>query len=691
MRTPAFLVFIFLNSCFLSLLKGECQQVTFHSLLKEMVNRNALAEYPQIPYRSLQASSYNRESVSPDLPGWFADSDGVSCIRTEKNGEREEWVLMEDFGPGCIAKIWAVCFYYGLNDTIGGNIRIYLDGATDPVIETNLFDLVKGYDFVKSPFADVSTRAGNLYLPIPYQRGCKITLDKKAFYNIINYRSYPEGTMVKTFSRKEYDRSQELLANIGKQLNEAVAFPDNPLQIKSLLLPGEDCVLKLPEGSHAIKTMRIRLNADKATQALRSTIVKATFDGEETIWCPVGDFFNNGVKKQLYHMWERTVSLDGWMECRWVMPYERSGEIVLSNIGDSPVNVEWEAYVDTWEWTSRSMYFHASWRMDEPVPTFPLFDWNLLEVCGKGVYVGDQFTVLNPSEGWWGEGDEKIYVDEDLDNRFPSHFGTGTEDYYGWAGGVVPNPEDQFSKPFLANVLVGRPNALGYNICSRTRVLDAIPFQERFKFDMESSCGTRNSWFHLLYSATSFWYAVPGAISNRAPLPDMASRPLMTVEELQQFNQQAKSSKYVVENAIECENLHTFSVDPGVVEKEGLKIWGEVSNGALKAFWFDKPGASVSVRITEQFQPANIQLCAVMGPDQGKFDIWVNGDMVLSTDLKSEHYGVTTPYLNIGIHKPLGNAFEIRFVYKGDKEEQKTSGKGATLGLDFFLIKQVNQ
>ena len=37
---------------------------------------------------------------------------------------------------------------------------------------------------------------------------------------------------------------------------------------------------------------------------------------------------------------------------------------------------------------------------------------------------------MNPVEAWWGEGDEKVFVDGE---KFPSHFGTGTEDYYGYA------------------------------------------------------------------------------------------------------------------------------------------------------------------------------------------------------------------------------------------------------------------
>ncbi len=68
-----------------SLGKVSAQEVTMQSLLREMVDREKLAEFPaEIPYRTLQASSYNRASISPDQPGWFADSYGVSCIRTEK-------------------------------------------------------------------------------------------------------------------------------------------------------------------------------------------------------------------------------------------------------------------------------------------------------------------------------------------------------------------------------------------------------------------------------------------------------------------------------------------------------------------------------------------------------------------------------------------------------------------------------
>ena len=131
-----FISIIILFSCQLT------REVNITSLLEEMVDRKQITYFPESGYQCLQASSYNRESVSPDKPGWFADSDGIGFIRTEENNGIKEWILMEDDGPGVITKIWAVCFYYGLRDTIGANIKIYLDGAKEPTININFFKLV---------------------------------------------------------------------------------------------------------------------------------------------------------------------------------------------------------------------------------------------------------------------------------------------------------------------------------------------------------------------------------------------------------------------------------------------------------------------------------------------------------------------------------------------------------------------
>ncbi|MDN5202214.1 DUF2961 domain-containing protein [Fulvivirgaceae bacterium BMA10] len=664
------------------------KEINLTSLLNEMIDRDKIAEFPASNYQSLQASSYNRESVSPDKPGWFADSDGISFIRVEENNGQKEWVLMEDEGPGVITKIWAVCFYYGLNNTTGANINIYLDGETTPTISTNFFKLVKGQDFVKAPFADESTRAGNLYFPIPYAKSCKITMDNKAFYNIINYRKYPAGTEVRTFTMQEFEQTAQLQKRVAGILNTKPDIEGKSISMEKVLKKGDKMPVVFRKGNAAVKQIEIKLSdTEDMAQALRSVVLVAKFDGEQTIWVPVGDFFNNVSKIQPYEMWERSVRSDGTMICRWVMPFEDNTEIYLENLGNTNIKANLSVVTDHWDWTPNSMHFHATWRMDEPTPTFPLYDWNFLEAEGKGVIVGDEWAVLNPRQGWWGEGDEKIYIDDDIEKKFPSHFGTGTEDYYGWAGGKVPTPEDEFYKPFLGNIIVADPRSMGYNVCTRTRVLDAIPFQKKIKFDFESSCGTRQRWHYLQYAQTTFWYALPGVKHNREPLPQMASARLTSLEELQAVVEQAKEEQYIVDNALEAEILSVTKKNEGTVEDfADIPQWGELSSGAMKNLWFENKGDFAEFKITEQFEKSMIELSATVGKVCGNFNIYVNGVLKTSQDFYSEHHGMTNPYVNLGECEPVDNAFVVKFEYLGAGDRgHDVKGKRA-LGLDFFLI-----
>jgi hypothetical protein len=95
----------------------------------------------------------------------------------------------------------------------------------------------------------------------------------------------------------------------------------------------------------------------------------------------------------------------------------------------------------------------------------------------------------------------------------------------------------------LSNKVGGVDEATqGYNICTRTRGLDAIPFTSRLRFDIEASMGTdmRNAWNLLGYSSTVFFYALPGATHNRPADLEAAAKPLMNMEQLQQMSDELK-------------------------------------------------------------------------------------------------------------------------------------------------------
>lgn len=682
-----FFFFLFLSGLGASVAQVEKSDIiSISTLLKEMIDRKQITQFPSTDFRTLQSSSYNRESISPDQPGWFADSDGIGFVRVEENNGKKEWVIMEDEGPGVITKIWAVCFYYGLDNTIGANINIYLDGETTPTISTNFFKLVKGQDFVKPPFADETTRAGNLYFPIPYAKSCKITMDNKSFYNIINYRKYPEGTRIKSFSMKEFTETKHLQQEVGSILTNPPnatgkkVTVENYLNIKPVRVDFEI--------GGAITQLEIKLSeTDNIAQALRSVVIRAEFDGKQTIWAPVGDFFSNVGKIQPYNMWERTVKADGTLVCRWMMPFKDKASISLENYGKDNVKASLSVTSDGYQWNENSMHFYATWRMDDPTPTFPLYDWNFLEAKGTGVIVGDEWTVLNPIEGWWGEGDEKIYVDGDFQKNFPSHFGTGTEDYYGWAGGVVPTSADEFSKPFLGNIIVADPNSKGYNVCTRTRVLDAIPFEKRIKFDVESSCGKRSKSHFLQYAQTTFWYAKPGVEHNRVPLPEKATITLPTIADLEKLIQSSRENQYVVENALEAEILNITRKSIGVEENfSEIPQWGELSSGDMKNVWFAGKGDFVEFKITEQFEKSHLFFSATLGRLCGNFNIYVNDRLKATQNFYSNHAGMTNPYVDLGESQPVDNAFTIRFEYLGPYQQGDSIEGKRALGLDFFVV-----
>jgi hypothetical protein len=524
-----------------ALLSPGSPAITFDSLLDEMTSRSSLARWPFPMYESLQATSYNRESTKRDAPGWFADSDGTGFIR--KQGD--EFVLMEHTGPGVITKIWTPFFFYDFNERKGPNVRIYVDGSTTPVIDESLIDLVCGKGSIQGPWAAYSARAGNLILPIPFGKSVRITMPKPPFYFSVNYRAYPNGTPVESFTQQSPSRHRRALEAAAKALAPTKA----PTDIAEKTIPaGASLTIKLPKGARAIHDLQLAMpEAVSNPEILRSTVLSGRFDGEETIWCPIGDFFCSADAVHPFQTWMRSVDSRGGMSSRWVMPYKSTGEISLTNLSSKPIKLSCRVVTEDWKWDDRSMHFHTSWRPDDMVPGTPFTDWNFVDIQGKGVYVGDAWTVLNiRKDSWWGEGDEKIYVDGAWEKGFPTNFGTGTEDYYGWAGGVYPVIEDQFSAPFLANVKVGGldGHTLGYNICTRTRGLDAIPFREKLRFDMESSFGTdmREKWDLLGYSSVAVWYAMPGASSNRGAETASARKPIMSVGDLERESRRIKAT-----------------------------------------------------------------------------------------------------------------------------------------------------
>lgn len=506
-------------------------EVTLDSLLNEMTDFNDVARWPQPEFTCRQCSSYDRAKVAPDKPGWFGNHDFSQYIRVEANGGRKELVMMDADGPGSIVRFWLTTI-----KNRKGTLRIYLDGNPAPSFSFPAYDLLSGDLNLGEPlnqphpgYSPTDNGGNTLMLPIPYMKHCKVTWEEASEgprYYQINYRTYAPGTTVQTLTREKLEAARPLITKVENKLLAPPKFPagQTASAVDEIIPAGKNVSLDLPAGPAAVRQLELRVaggNAAELERTLRSTIVQLHFDNEDTVWCPAGDFFGSGVGVNALQSWYRTVRPDGTMICRWVMPYAKTARVMIANVGEHPVEVTLHATVGAWHWDDRSLHFHATWHYEAGLETPPPRDWNYIRIAGRGVYVGDTLALFNPVATWYGEGDEKISVDGE---SFPSFLGTGTEDYYDFSFA----PRGLMQTPFANQIRVDQPMTRGNNVLTRTRNLDGIPFSQSLNFDFELI-----SWqpTKLIYAATTYWYARPGASSNIQPQPRSAALPVPTLVE----------------------------------------------------------------------------------------------------------------------------------------------------------------
>ena len=486
-------------------------EINLGTLLDEMIDRERIARFPTPEYSSNQASSYDRASQTPGTAEWFANDDKTKFIRSENTEGRTEWVMMEAQDPGSIVRWWIT------GQNFPGTIRIYLDGNPVPVVQGKSDELIGGSILVEPPLSSVSAKGRNLYLPIPYGESCKITYEdpnlestEPVYYNI-EYRTYETGTDVRTFTDTDTQTYATQVADVGT----ALLNPSNNLGTvsntyeQSMVLENHSEPLEVNiVGGAAIKKLMLNISTENYVDVLTHTWIEIQFDDALCVQVPVSEFFGCGRGLNAYEGWWKRVETSGTLTSYWVMPFDQNATIKIFNRSHTVADVSLAVSSGPWSWDAGSMYFHATNRRQNDISTKPIFDWTFVDIKGQGVYVGDTLSLYNPLPEWWGEGDEKIYVDGE---PFPSHFGTGTEDYYGYAWGLT----EFFEAPFIAQPIAEGPDHGGHITNTRTRSLDAIPFNTSLKFDMEVLHWRETD---VDYSATSYWYAKAGATINRPPV-----------------------------------------------------------------------------------------------------------------------------------------------------------------------------
>jgi hypothetical protein len=131
-------------------------------------------------------------------------------------------------------------------------------------------------------------------------------------------------------------------------------------------------------------------------------------------------------------------------------------------------------------------------------------NYKVLEARGKGHFVGchldiDNITFMPWYINWPGEGDDMIYIDDDVEKGEPTLHGTGTEDYVNqaWA------QRQKYSAPYHGTIATGGLNWWGKISYYRYHIEDPIYFNKKIVVTIEHGHDNhrKDDW-----SSTAYWY-----------------------------------------------------------------------------------------------------------------------------------------------------------------------------------------
>lgn len=246
------------------------------------------------------------------------------------------------------------------------------------------------------------------------------------------------------------------------------------------LAAGDTLTLAELDGPGAIT----HLWATTAPEHWRSLVLRAYWDDAPApaVEVPYGDFFCNGWGVYAPVASEPIVAAPyGGFTSYWPMPFRTAARLTLENVGATTARVFYQVDVEEGGDRSEDLYFHAQWGRSNPLDD--LETHTLVDVEGAGHYAGTYLAWGSNSNGWWGEGEVKFFLDGDIES--PSICGTGTEDYFGgaWNFDVPGDGYTTFSTAYLGFPQVIRPDGLYQSQqrfgMYRWHLPDPIRFEER--------------------------------------------------------------------------------------------------------------------------------------------------------------------------------------------------------------------
>jgi len=198
-----------------------------------------------------------------------------------------------------------------------------------------------------------------------------------------------------------------------------------------LIKPGEKKTTAETKGAGSVRHIWFG-GAAQEEGWVRKTILRVFWDGEKdpSVECPFGDFFGVGHGMS-GNYWSLPLSMRvaDWqngpaMNCWFPMPFAESARFEVENGSGADFNhyfyIDFQKYKKLPAGLGR---FHAQWKRENPCKAVPFKEgeprtnltgkenYVILDAEGKGHYVGCNVSVHQLAPGWYGEGDDMIFID----------------------------------------------------------------------------------------------------------------------------------------------------------------------------------------------------------------------------------------------------------------------------------------
>lgn len=364
---------------------------------------------------------------------------------------------------------------------------------------------------------------------------------------------------------------------------------------------------------------------------------------EPDVEAPVGEFFGCGFGKRMEVKSLPVIVDDGdGYNCFWRMPFREAARLEIVNESDKDIAL---------------LYYNVDWIQKEVPPDTPYFcaqynqaypaekgrDYVIVDTEGKGHYVGTTLFVRSRSPEWFGEGDEKIYIDGE---EKASIWGTGTEDYFLAAWGLKNNSTLYFGTPWAEEWGILGQRTAAY----RWHVQDPIVFNTGIRFTLEhygwlpvdeNPKGLHDSWNEREddFASVAYWYQ-QGPAKRFAQVPAAKDRRLPNLDQI-------TTAASVIDSQLH--GAGEVVVQEGPLWPDGGQVFFRPASE--EDAWYEVPFE------VKTHEPGRLILLLTHSYDYGTYQAYVDGVKIgTPIDLYAENTGTKEhPLLDFwpepGVHK----------------------------------------